>query len=158
VRLDELARSAARRCSDRAPLPAITASVAAIVCADPERLTAIVEHLIRNAQDASCADDSIAIEIGITDQLATLSVADTGCGMEPDFVRERLFRPFDSTKGSKGMGIGAYQVREYVRMLGGQVEVQSSPGNGTRFSIRLPLMQPRAPRAVASGTIERVGS
>ena len=49
-----------------------------------------------------------------------LVVSDTGAGMDAEFVRERLFRPFDSTKGSKGMGIGAYQVREYVQMLGGQ--------------------------------------
>ncbi len=43
---------------------------------------------------------------------------DTGAGMEADFIRNRLFRPFDSTKGAKGMGIGAYQVREYIRLLG----------------------------------------
>jgi signal transduction histidine kinase len=59
--------------------------------------------------------------------------------MDPEFIRERLFRPFDSTKGSKGMGIGAYQAREYVQMIGGRVEVQSSPGVGTRFSIILPI-------------------
>ncbi len=66
-------------------------------------------------------------------------VEDTGAGMDADFVRDRLFRPFDSTKGSKGMGIGAYQVREYIRLLGGDVEVQSSPGHGTRFAVSLPL-------------------
>ena len=65
--------------------------------------------------------------------------------MNAGFVRERLFRPFDSTKGSKGMGIGAYQAREYVRALGGDVEVQSSPGRGTRFLIRLPLAQEQGP-------------
>ena len=59
--------------------------------------------------------------------------------MDAQFVRERLFRPFDSTKGSKGMGIGAYQAREYVQMIGGTVEVQSNPGLGTVFSITLPL-------------------
>ena len=62
-----------------------------------------------------------------------------GAGMDAEFVRNRLFRPFDSTKGSKGMGIGAYQVREYIRLLGGDVEVQSSPGRGTRFAVSLPL-------------------
>ena len=62
--------------------------------------------------------------------------------MDAEFLRDRLFRPFDSTKGAKGMGIGAYQVREYVQLLGGQVEVQSSPGQGTRFSISLPLCEP----------------
>jgi len=73
---------------------------------------------------------------------AVLVITDTGKGMDAAFVRERLFRPFDSTKGSKGMGIGAYQAREYVQMLGGQVEVQSSPGLGTSFSITLPVEQP----------------
>jgi signal transduction histidine kinase len=68
-------------------------------------------------------------------------VKDNGKGMDAEFIRERLFRPFDSTKGSKGMGIGAYQTREYVQMLGGRVEVQSSPGQGTSFSISLPLEQ-----------------
>jgi signal transduction histidine kinase len=68
--------------------------------------------------------------------------------MDAAFIRDRLFRPFDSTKGSKGMGVGAYQVREYIHMLGGTVEVQSSAGNGTCFSISLPISQP-ALRSVA---------
>jgi signal transduction histidine kinase len=69
--------------------------------------------------------------------------------MEPEFVRDRLFRPFDSTKGAKGMGIGAYQAREYVRVLGGDVEVQSSPGCGTSFSISLPVFEGQAVRRAA---------
>jgi signal transduction histidine kinase len=78
-----------------------------------------------------------------------LVVRDTGTGMDPVFIRERLFRPFDSTKGSKGMGIGAYQAREYVQSLGGHVEVQSSPGEGTAFSIILPVAKmPAAQTAV----------
>ncbi len=59
--------------------------------------------------------------------------------MTPEFVRERLFRPFDSTKGSKGMGIGAYQAREYVRSLGGWLEVESRPGSGTTIRIVVPV-------------------
>ena len=58
--------------------------------------------------------------------------------MTQEFVRERLFRPFDSTKGSEGMGIGAYQAREFVRNLGGKVEIASEPGNGTSFTLILP--------------------
>ena len=72
-----------------------------------------------------------------------IRISDTGAGMSPEFVHERLFRPFDSTKGSKGMGIGAYQVREYVRQLGGEVEVQSEPRIGTRFAIFLPRCDAR---------------
>jgi signal transduction histidine kinase len=59
--------------------------------------------------------------------------------MTREFIQERLFKPFDTTKGSQGMGIGAYQVREYVRSLGGRVEVASEPGRGTRFTLLLPL-------------------
>jgi putative PEP-CTERM system histidine kinase len=155
VQLDELAREAAARCADRVPVPTVTIQDPARVNADPERLTAIMEHLIRNAQDASPADGTILLDVRADRRNALLTVTDVGSGMTAEFVRERLFRPFDSTKGSKGMGIGAYQVREYVHMLGGQVEVQSSPGTGTRFSITLPLIQPRATRADEAAPLER---
>ena len=72
---------------------------------------------------------------------AVLTVSDTGSGMTREFIQERLFRPFDTTKGSKGMGIGAYQVREYVQSLGGRVVVESEPGRGTRFTLLLPLAE-----------------
>jgi signal transduction histidine kinase len=91
--------------------------------------------------------------MGRSADLALLSVTDTGTGMDADFLRDRLFRPFDSTKGSKGMGIGAYQAREYVRSLGGNVEVQSSPGQGTRFAVTLPLA-----RAVPPGSAPALGT
>jgi signal transduction histidine kinase len=73
--------------------------------------------------------------------MAHLQVIDEGMGMDEEFVRNRLFKPFDTTKGAKGMGIGAYQAREYIRSLGGDVEVQSAPGSGTNFSIRLVLCE-----------------
>jgi len=72
---------------------------------------------------------------------AVIEVEDNGCGMEADFIRERLFRPFDTTKGNAGMGIGAYESREFVYSLGGQVDVNSRPGDGTLFRIALPLLQ-----------------
>lgn len=137
VRLDDLVRNTVDRCSLRSPVPRFEAQDHAIyVKADPQRLSAVVEHVIRNAQDAAPGGE-VSVELASADGVATLAVTDNGKGMDPEFVRERLFRPFDSTKGSKGMGIGAYQTREYVQMLGGHVEVQSSPGRGTRFSITL---------------------
>jgi signal transduction histidine kinase len=62
--------------------------------------------------------------------------------MSREFIAERMFKPFDTTKGSKGMGIGAYQVREYVRSLGGRVDVASHVGQGTRITLRIPLADP----------------
>jgi signal transduction histidine kinase len=88
---------------------------------------------------AAQADSSIGGSAEVPTDYARLTVSDTGSGMSPEFVKERLFRPFDTTKGSKGMGIGAYQVREYVTGLGGRVRVDSEPGRGTVFAIWLPL-------------------
>jgi signal transduction histidine kinase len=82
---------------------------------------------------------------------AVLVVSDTGAGMSRDFIQERLFKPFDTTKGSKGMGIGAYQVREYVQSLGGRVEVRSTLGKGTVVAMRLPLTSPPGDEATSAG-------
>jgi len=139
VDLAEIAREAVRRCSARLPRPVLQVEVGPTVDADPERLTAILEHIIRNAQDATDEEGSIEVSVAQGAAGAVVTVTDSGAGMDPEFVRERLFRPFDSTKGAKGMGIGAYQVREYVQALGGSVEVQSSPAQGTRFTVSLPL-------------------
>ena len=61
--------------------------------------------------------------------------------MSPEFIRDRLFRPFDSTKGLTGMGIGAFESREFIRALGGDLLVRSAPGQGTLFRILLPCVQ-----------------
>jgi signal transduction histidine kinase len=72
-------------------------------------------------------------------------VADNGAGMSPEFIRDRLFKPFDTTKGSKGMGIGAYQVREYVQSLGGRIVVESREDEGTRIELHLPAQTANPP-------------
>ena len=59
--------------------------------------------------------------------------------MDLEFVREKLFRPFVSTR-STGFGIGAYQIREYVRSMGGHLEIRTAPGKGTTMQVSLPLM------------------
>lgn len=141
--LTELAQEAVRRCAARSPVPAIQAEGPHFVLADPDRLTTVIEHVVRNAQDAIAENGSISVTIERAAGKIVLSVRDTGSGMDAAFIRDRLFRPFDSTKGAKGMGIGAYQVREYIRLLGGKVEVQSSPGRGTRFAIALPAYESR---------------
>ncbi len=123
------------------PKPTLLLRDASIqVMADPERLTTVFEHLIRNAQDATADNGRIEIGVSVSNELAFISISDTGEGMSPEFIRERLFRPFDSTKGSHAMGIGAYQAREYARMLGGQLEVKSKAGEGTIFDLRLPVV------------------
>ncbi len=128
------------RAGSREPRPSFEGVAAVLpIEADRERFADVVEHLIRNAQDAARPEGHVTVKAHGGDGRAIVEVADDGPGMSPDFVRERLFRPFDSTKGSKGMGIGAYQAREYVRSLGGWLEVESEPGRGTRMRIVLPM-------------------
>jgi putative PEP-CTERM system histidine kinase len=109
------------------------------VNADHDRLLSVLEHLLQNAQEATPDDGSVRVTLRGLDGQALITIEDTGCGMDERFVRERLFRPFDTTKGDTGMGIGAYESREYARTLGGELEVESSPGAGTRFTLTLPL-------------------
>jgi putative PEP-CTERM system histidine kinase len=153
VDLADLAREAVGRCSTRQPRPVLHECETALVQANPERLTTIIEHVIRNAQDATRAEGTVSVAVTHRGGHAHLVVSDTGQGMDAEFVRDRLFRPFDSTKGARGMGIGAYQVREYIQRLAGSVEVQSSPGQGTRFTISMPVGEAaRAKPALAGAT------
>ncbi|MBT6208669.1 MAG: PEP-CTERM system histidine kinase PrsK, partial [Woeseia sp.] len=141
----EAIRDAIRRIEPRLPTPQFkTAATESIVEADKERLTTVFEHLFRNAQDATGDDGKIKVDTNVSGTVITVRISDSGCGMTPDFIRERLFRPFDSTKGSQSMGIGAYQAREYVRELGGQLVVSSTPGDGTAFTLNLPLTSEQA--------------
>ena len=139
--LFEAIRRAVKRSQPRLPAPDLHLGTESVtVLADPERLTTVFEHLIRNAQDATGREGQVTVAVSLVHGIAQVSIGDDGCGMTPEFIRERLFRPFDSTKGSQSMGIGAYQAREYVRALGGQIEVKSEVGVGTTFFIRLPLV------------------
>lgn len=108
------------------------------VRADRERLLRVIGHIIQNAIEATPYDGSVEVRIDRKNNTAIIEVEDNGRGMDEAFIRERLFRPFDSTKGS-GMGIGAYECREYIRELGGQVDVASVVGKGTTFHIVLPI-------------------
>lgn len=126
-------------CQNRAPVPELSREPRpVIVSADLERLGSAFEHLIRNAQDATSSDGSVRIELKAEYDSVQVTIQDTGAGMTQDFIRDRLFRPFESTKGSESMGIGAYQAREYLRSVGGQLDVSSQLGKGAAFTVQLP--------------------
>jgi signal transduction histidine kinase len=69
-------------------------------------------------------------------------VGDTGAGMTQEFIRTRLFRPFSSTKTS-GMGIGSYESSQYVKELGGGIDVQSEVGQGSVVTLSMPMFDMR---------------
>jgi putative PEP-CTERM system histidine kinase len=113
-----------------------------MVCANRERLGAALEHVIQNGQDAAGKQGQVMVRLRAVDRrMAWVEVEDNGCGMDDHFIRTRLFKPFDTTKGLTGMGIGAYESREYVRSLGGELSVQSQPGKGSLFRFMIPLVE-----------------
>jgi putative PEP-CTERM system histidine kinase len=102
-----------------------------------ERLEHVIGHLVQNAVDATAGGGEIAVSIGCEEGYAVVEVADTGVGMSAEFQRDRLFKPFETTK-SAGMGIGIYESRQYVVGLGGRILVDSGEGQGTRVRVLLP--------------------
>jgi len=108
------------------------------VRAERERLTRAIGHLLQNALEATPPSGQVTLRGFEESAQAIVEITDSGIGMDDTFIRTRLFQPFDSTKGA-GMGIGAYECRETILALGGQLEVDSTPGRGTRFRISLPL-------------------
>jgi putative PEP-CTERM system histidine kinase len=107
---------------------------------DAGRLETMVAHLLQNAAEASAPEAPISVSLQQDDGgWAVIRIADHGVGMSASFIREELFRPFRSTKEG-GYGIGAYEAREIARSHGGSLEVESRPGDGSLFTIRLPRL------------------
>jgi putative PEP-CTERM system histidine kinase len=107
------------------------------VLAERERLERVLGHLIQNAIEATPKEGEVAIALNQDADSVIIEISDTGEGMSEEFIRERLFKPFESTK-SAGMGIGAFESREYIQELGGSLAVSSVPQRGTTFRITLP--------------------
>ena len=109
--------------------------------ANREGLQQALIHLVQNAFDASEETDIVQLAVSSDAVNAIVEVIDDGEGMEPEFLRGGLFRPFVSSKKG-GFGIGAFEARELVRAMGGTLDVTSRKGLGTRFTIKLPLAGP----------------
>lgn len=95
-------------------------------------------HLIQNAIDASEGDTPVFVSVTSNGIYCHIEVVDSGAGMSPEFVRNKLFKPFISSKPG-GFGIGAFEARQLVRAMHGRLDVESREGFGSRFVIRLPL-------------------
>lgn len=140
VDLCELLNDVARTMAGGLPAPRVDCQAKGIHArANKDRFAAIIGHLVRNAQDATPDDGVINMRLFKLDEWAVIEVQDNGSGMDATFIRDRLFRPFETTKGKSGMGIGVYEAREFVRTIGGDVEVISRLGEGTTFRLRLPI-------------------
>ncbi|WP_439135928.1 XrtA/PEP-CTERM system histidine kinase PrsK [Pseudomaricurvus sp.] len=142
VELRSLMEEVSKEHAIRKPVPQLQeTSEPGVALADREQLKNVLGHLVQNAQEATPDDGQIHLTLSTTDQSLLITVSDTGQGMDPDFIRDRLFKPFDSTKGLMGMGIGAYESRQYILSIGGDIRAYSEVGKGSEFKITLPALQ-----------------
>ena len=107
-----------------------------------QRLERVIGHVVQNALDATPASGTVSVRLAQSVGRAMVVVGDSGAGMSPEFIQSRLFRPFNSTKRS-GMGIGSYESFQYVKELGGSIEVKSELGQGSVVTLLLPLFDLR---------------
>jgi putative PEP-CTERM system histidine kinase len=142
LELSKILMEATKRCQDIQPVPTLRLEDSNIVVnADPDHLLMTCMHIIKNAQEATPRNGFVDVTLRREANNAIISIEDNGEGMDEDFIRNQLFKPFVTTKSGKGMGIGVYQANEYLSSLGGKLSVESTPGTGTTFTLSIPATQ-----------------
>ncbi|MFK8020305.1 MAG: XrtA/PEP-CTERM system histidine kinase PrsK [Pseudomonadales bacterium] len=142
LELNKILLESVNKCREKKPAPSLRMDDAAIwVTGDRDHLAMIFAHVIKNAQEATPASGFVDVFVEADSKTAVVTVEDNGQGMSEQFIKERLFRPFDTTKSGQGMGIGVFQTREYIQNLGGDVKVESSEDLGTTFTISIPVVE-----------------
>lgn len=129
------------KCAALLPVPVLDVISEQPAVLDSEKLSNVIYHLVSNAQQAT-ADQGyvkVSLEVSLDEQYQVVKIADNGCGMSQSFIQQRLFKAFDTTKGNAGMGIGAYDAKHYLEKIGGQIDVESEVGQGTTFTLMIPL-------------------
>lgn len=117
--------------------PVITSGLhAAVATADPASLEQLLGHLVQNAIEASPPQQPVMLAIGADGLHVTIDVIDAGAGMSPAFVRDKLFKPFVSSKPG-GFGIGAFEALQLAQQMDARIEVTSREGSGSRFRVVL---------------------
>ena len=137
IRLDQVIGRVAAQFRGKHDLIALDRDVCRIM-ADADALEQALVHLVQNAIDASSTGTPVFLDMRKDHQAAIVEIVDSGRGMSPEFMRSKLFKPFHSSKAG-GFGIGAFEARELIRGMGGQLDVESREDIGTRFIVRFPL-------------------
>ena len=140
VDLAETVRRIQRAKMGQEPVPELQLEEMLVAKGHEDRVERVIGHLVQNALDATDREGRVWIKLERHGDKAMIEIGDTGRGMSAEFVRERLFKPFQTTKNS-GMGIGAYESYQYVQELGGTILVESAVNVGTRMRVLLPLYE-----------------
>ncbi len=104
---------------------------------DQEKIQSVIRNLIINAMESLKANGKVLISTLKEDEYIVIEVKDNGPGMSQEFIKYKLFKPFQTTK-KKGLGIGLYQCKIIITAHGGKIEAKSEEGRGAQFRIFLP--------------------
>lgn len=135
-----IADVAIQQAGNKPTLQLISHDEAVLTLGDREKMIAVLGHLVQNAQDATSEMGFVKLELSQNENQVIIKIIDNGSGMDSKFISERLFKPFDTTKGNAGMGIGVYEAQDYIVKQSGEITVDSTLGAGTTFTIKLPLV------------------
>ena len=121
-------------------LPHISAqlTIDSMISIDEETFFSVLNHLLQNAQEATNESGWVKISAEIISNNLHVAIVDNGCGMSMDFIKNRLFKAFDTTKGNAGMGIGVYEAKQFAESLGGTMQVTSFENEGSSFTLVIP--------------------
>lgn len=109
-----------------------------MISIDEETLSSVLNHLLQNAQEATTENGWVKIQAERINTHLHIAIIDNGCGMSKDFIKNRLFKPFDTTKGNAGMGIGVYEAKQFIESIGGTMQVTSFENEGSIFTLVIP--------------------
>ncbi len=107
-----------------------------VALGNQEKLRSVFTNLLINAVEAMPSGGRLTVKSSSDSERVSIVVEDSGVGMSSEFIRTRLFRPFQTSKEG-GLGIGLFQSRELVEQMGGELIVQSEEGKGSSFTVSL---------------------
>ena len=116
----------------------IVGSQEVMIAVDEEEIYKVLVNLLVNAREATRDGSSVHMSYGFESPMSWIKVKDDGCGMSPEFISDKLFKPFETTK-KHGFGIGLYQCQQIIEAHAGEIRVVSRENEGTEFTIILPL-------------------
>jgi putative PEP-CTERM system histidine kinase len=129
-----------QRCAGNLPKPTMHIISETEVVLEQDKFSNVLYHIVSNAQQATADDGKveITVEQSMDQRHMLVTISDNGVGMSSEFIKDRLYKPFDTTKGNAGMGIGAHDAKAFLEKIGGQLQVKSNENEGSTFTMYIP--------------------
>ncbi|GAA0818151.1 PEP-CTERM system histidine kinase PrsK [Colwellia asteriadis] len=140
INIAEVIRQVISQRNIQLPTVSIETLIDSTIEIDLETFSSVLNHLLQNAQEATNENGWVKINTEIIEGNLHIAIIDNGCGMSADFIKQRLFKPFDTTKGNAGMGIGVYEAKQFIESIGGNMQVTSFENKGTIFTLNIPTI------------------